>query len=92
MSEIISREDARGTGRIRFFTGVPCFRRHVAERYVKSGDCVMCEREDYRRATAKAKSARVTVPPPSPEPKRPRTGTPDGFIAAIDAKLMGRRA
>ncbi len=42
MPEIISRKDARAKGLVRYFTGVPCFRGHVAERLVNCLHCLEC--------------------------------------------------
>lgn len=36
------RTEARNRGSARFFTGLPCKFGHVAERYTKRGDCVVC--------------------------------------------------
>lgn len=44
MMQIISRESARAAGLKRFFTGKPCRRGHVAQRYVSYGGCCACER------------------------------------------------
>jgi len=41
---IISRGDALRLGCKFFFTGRPCRRGHVAERYVSAGSCVECVR------------------------------------------------
>jgi hypothetical protein len=41
---IISRDEARARGLKRFFTGRPCKRGHIAERYVGSRGCVECDR------------------------------------------------
>lgn len=30
-------------GRLRYFTGKPCLKGHVAERYTKSGACCECQ-------------------------------------------------
>ncbi len=43
---IISREDARAAGLKRYYTGEPCRRGHVGERYVQ-GHCVKCSKK-YR--------------------------------------------
>lgn len=43
------RRDAMLKGLIRCFTGKPCIRGHVVERYVGNGDCVECSRERQRR-------------------------------------------
>lgn len=40
--ELISKQEARNLGLIKFFTGVECSKGHVAERYVVSRMCVMC--------------------------------------------------
>jgi hypothetical protein len=43
--EKISKETAVQLGLKRFFTGVPCFRGHICERYVASSNaCVECVR------------------------------------------------
>ena len=43
--EIISRKEALKVGSKRYFTGKPCIRGHIAERYLRS-KCVECARED----------------------------------------------
>src|SRR5262245_29470164 len=50
--DIISRDAARAAGRARFFTGEPCNWGHVAERFVSSRRCVVCNREDQRKQRA----------------------------------------
>jgi hypothetical protein len=42
--DIISRKSARAAGRTFYFTGKPCKRGHVAERYAHNGECVVCSR------------------------------------------------
>lgn len=42
--EIISRNDARARGLTRYFTGKPCERGHIAERYVATPNCVECQK------------------------------------------------
>ena len=39
------RETARKKGLTKYFTGKPCRRGHVSERYVKNGNCVVCASE-----------------------------------------------
>ncbi len=41
--EIISRKDALERGLKRFFTGKPCQKGHVAERFVANFDCIECK-------------------------------------------------
>jgi hypothetical protein len=40
--EPISRENARERGLNRYFTGKPCNRGHMAERYLSNRECVAC--------------------------------------------------
>ena len=42
--EIISRKEAKAKGLKRYFTGNPCPKGHVAERYTKKGSCCECLR------------------------------------------------
>jgi len=44
--EIITREEAKGRGLKKYYTGKPCKRGHVGERYV-TGACVTCKKEKY---------------------------------------------
>jgi hypothetical protein len=48
--EIISRDEARAQGLKRFFTGKPCKRGHLAERFVVDAKCVECDRSRQLRA------------------------------------------
>jgi hypothetical protein len=41
-NSLISRWDAHAAGLTRFYTGRPCKRGHVAERYVSTQACLMC--------------------------------------------------
>jgi 5-methylcytosine-specific restriction endonuclease McrA len=43
---IISRAEAKAQGLLRYFTGKPCERGHVAERIISSYKCLECARED----------------------------------------------
>lgn len=47
--DIISKQEAKRLGLTRYFTGGPCSRGHVDERYVSRGVCVRCKREDAKR-------------------------------------------
>jgi hypothetical protein len=49
-----SREDAKASGLKRYFTGSPCKRGHVAERYTADQSCCQCKEED--RATNREKN------------------------------------
>lgn len=55
--QIISRDDARAAGFVRYFTGEPCMRGHTAERLVTNTRCVQCHREKARESRSKNPSA-----------------------------------
>jgi len=40
--DVISRADAKNHGFIRYFTGKPCIKGHISERYVTNGACINC--------------------------------------------------
>ncbi len=42
--KIISRQEARSQGLLRYYTGVPCKWNHDTERAVSSGSCLECKR------------------------------------------------
>jgi hypothetical protein len=44
----ITAKEAKELGVPRFFTGRPCKRGHVAERYTNSGHCIACDNERVR--------------------------------------------
>lgn len=48
MNEIVSRDEAKARGLKFYFTGRPCKRGHVAERYVSSKGCADCVQENNR--------------------------------------------
>lgn len=50
--EIISRADARANGLKRFFTGKPCTKCHLDQRFVSSGHCVACSEINYKKWSA----------------------------------------
>jgi hypothetical protein len=54
---IIGRDEARALGLKRFFTGKPCKRGHIAERYIGSGRCVQCDRTLTREHARKRRAA-----------------------------------
>lgn len=64
---LLTRDEARALGLKRYFTGEPCKRGHVAERYVVNKDCVACgpakkqrvsrEKRDQHNAARRAKYA-----------------------------------
>lgn len=60
--QIIKKEDAIGN---RYFTGKPCKRGHIAERYKVSGECCECHalREKERRAVQRRRPAANAVAP-----------------------------
>ena len=58
MKESISRADARSIGVLRYYTGKPCKRGHISERFVSNACCAQCKQEDNDALR--------------PEPNRPR--------------------
>ncbi|WGL97371.1 hypothetical protein QE177_09065 [Arsenophonus sp. aPb] len=50
--KIISRKEAVEFGQTRFYTGKPCKKGHIAERFTSNGVCVTCAAKhasDYRK-------------------------------------------
>ena len=52
---IITRSEARDRGAKRYFTGDPCSRGHVCERYVASKNCTQCVLDNARTPEHRAK-------------------------------------
>lgn len=50
---LITRTEARDRGLKRYFTGAPCSRGHIAERYVATWSCVVCSAVQIARWQAK---------------------------------------
>lgn len=48
MPEVLSREEAKARGLVRFFTGKPCKHGHVAERFVSGRVCCECQKVNSR--------------------------------------------
>lgn len=46
---IISADEAYRQGKVRYFTGKPCKKGHISERYVNGGSCVECHAPRPRR-------------------------------------------
>jgi 5-methylcytosine-specific restriction endonuclease McrA len=42
-TKVITRKDAKEAGLTKYFTGKPCLRGHIAERYVGCGKCTDCQ-------------------------------------------------
>lgn len=47
--KIISRAEAKELGLTRYYTGRPCGRGHIVERYTSKGECVKCKLLWYKR-------------------------------------------
>ncbi len=47
--KIIRRKDALAQGLKRYFTGKPCKRGHIADRFTSQGDCIVCSDENNKR-------------------------------------------
>jgi hypothetical protein len=50
---VITRQEAIERGLNKYYTGEPCVNGHIAERYVKNGECVECKKEQQERARIK---------------------------------------
>lgn len=46
--QVISRQAAHAAGLLRFYTGAPCRRGHLAERYVSTGGCLECASTGFK--------------------------------------------
>lgn len=46
---IVTRLDAKASGKKRYFTGDPCKHGHIAERFVSTTACVSCDREASKK-------------------------------------------
>lgn len=57
-AEIITRAEARAQGLTRYFTGKPCKRGHIADRFVSSSACVACTQKLQNERAAKPGEAR----------------------------------
>lgn len=51
--QISTRKEALDAKNKRFFTGRPCARGHVAERYTRNGSCVICQKDSVSKYQAK---------------------------------------
>jgi hypothetical protein len=88
MPAIISRKDAKASGLVQFFTGVPCKRGHLENWSTSSGGCLGCIREGAQRrrgsdpkrlAQFAAIRAEIAANPP----------TGDNIISRPKAKALG---
>lgn len=46
-------KEAQQTGSLRYFTGIPCKKGHVAERATSNGGCVICMKERHTKTVSK---------------------------------------
>lgn len=82
--ELITREDAHAAGLVRFFTGRPCRRGHVAVRFVSNGACTACL--SYKRMPG-ADAPNMARPPTGYPFPRGVAPTP-ALISAVHAKVL----
>ena len=47
--QIITKKEAKSQGLVRYFTGEPCGRKHISERYVRCGTCISCHRHTGKK-------------------------------------------
>lgn len=60
INEPITKELAWTQGKMRYFTGIPCKRGHISERWVSTGGCIQCQNWSKRPA---ATAPNVVMPP-----------------------------
>ena len=46
---IVTRQQAIRLGIKRYFTGKPCLRGHISERYTTMAKCIACDNEDHKK-------------------------------------------
>lgn len=54
--QLLSKQEAINLGLNRYFTGFPCSRGHIADKYVKNGGCTVCLRLQIKRRTSRGGS------------------------------------
>jgi hypothetical protein len=70
MMDVISRKEAKAQGLTRYFTGKPCHKGHVSERFVSTRTCFVCNNDsavreytrDPEKAAARSKAWRDKYP------------------------------
>ncbi|HEX7011262.1 MAG TPA: hypothetical protein VF161_00865 [Steroidobacteraceae bacterium] len=55
VKKLISRREAKALGLPRYYTGRPCLRGHIAERFAGNKTCVECDRQSPSRAKYREK-------------------------------------
>lgn len=89
MPEIITRAEAKAQGLKRFFTGEPCKRGHVAERFTSSKRCYECQRESFATPEARAwHRARDAKRYATPEARARKRATFAKYIATPEGRAM----
>lgn len=83
---VITRDDAYAKGLPRFYTGRPCKRGHLAERFVVNGACTSCV--NFKRIPALS-APNYAVPPSGYIFPRGVIITPQ-LISAVHAKVLAR--
>lgn len=66
--KILSREDALNKNLSRYFTGKPCVKKHVVERYTNNGKCVSCVTLTSQKSW-KRKKENKNIPDQTTNPK-----------------------
>lgn len=83
---IVTREEARAAGLKRFFVLTPCRNNHVAERYVSTGGCCVCNKIGNDRFNARNpdKNAVYTATYRARNPERVRAASLSRYYARYD--------
>lgn len=94
---IIDRTTAELQGLRRYFTGKPCLNGHIAERYISTGSCVVCAKENQCRVALEELSSGLS--PLTAAERLGRVGTysnlkadeAEAWYAQIEAIRRGKR-
>lgn len=85
MPELIDRKQAHERGLVRYFTGFPCRKGHVTERYVSNGVCSGCLKA-FSKFAPNPYTKQLVAWSPSDKFHVPHTMTPQHF-AGLEAYL-----
>ena len=75
MTTCLQKQEAIKNGEKKYFTGKPCKHGHIAERYTKDGNCIVCRASQYSRDFDKvSKRQKVRRSKPEVKEKNKKTG------------------
>lgn len=93
MSKIITREAAKETGLVFYFSRLACKNGHIADRYTQSGRCQQCHFLAIQKSAAKYRSEKLELSAAKAETKRAqREQTSEVRKAGIKARVQAYNA